>query len=148
MSPLMPAMIEKIPASPDDWRPTVQRVLKAYGEERWNRERIAARVRKLVDWNNSHGGGLKIWCAEFGCYQRTIDPEARYRYLRDVREAFESHGIGWAYWSYNETLTVMTPSVSRSDQPAPNRRTGACSKCSWGVGDEKGREKVNSAASG
>jgi hypothetical protein len=108
LSPLMPAMIEKVPASPDDWRPTVQRVLKAYGEERWNRARIAARVQKLVDWNNSHGGGLKIWCAEFGCYQRTIDPESRYRYLRDVREAFESRGIGWAYWSYNETLTVMT----------------------------------------
>ncbi len=109
LSPQMPAMIEKIPASPDDWRPTVQRVLKAYGEERWNRERIAARVQKLVDWNNSHGGGLKIWCAEFGCYQRTIDPAVRYRYLQDVRETFESHGIGWAYWSYNETLTVMTP---------------------------------------
>lgn len=109
MSALMPAMLEKIPASPDDWRPTVQRVLTAYGEERWDRERIAARVQKLVDWNNSHGGGLKIWCAEFGCYQRTIDAAVRCRYLQDVREAFESHGIGWAYWSYNETLTVMTP---------------------------------------
>jgi hypothetical protein len=46
--------------------------------------------------------------AEFGCYQRTIAPAVRYRYLQDVRETFESHGIGWAYWSYNETLTVMT----------------------------------------
>jgi hypothetical protein len=109
MSASMPAILEKIPARPDDWRPTVQRVLTAYGEERWSRERIAARVQKLVDWNNSHGGGLKIWCAEFGCYQQTIDAAVRYRYLRDVREAFESHDIGWAYWSYNETLTVMTP---------------------------------------
>ena len=109
MRDLLPAMIEKIPASPGSWRPTVEGVLKAYGAERWNREKIAARIQKLVDWNNSHGGGLKIWCAEFGCYQRTIDAAARYRYLQDVREAFESHGIGWAYWSYNETLTVMTP---------------------------------------
>jgi endoglucanase len=109
MRDLMPALIEKIPASPGPWRHTVERVLSEYGEERWNREKIAANVRRLVDWNNSHGGGLKIWCAEFGCYQRTIDAAARYRYLQDVREAFESHGIGWAYWSYNETLTVMTP---------------------------------------
>ena len=109
MRDLMPAMIERIPTSPDSWRPAVERVLKEYGEERWNRDKIAARARRLVDWNNSHGGGLKIWCAEFGCYQRTIDAAARYRYLQDVREAFESHGIGWAYWSYNETLTVMTP---------------------------------------
>lgn len=109
LSPLMPAIIEKIPARPDDWRATVQRVLQAYGEERWHRDRIAVRVQKLVDWNNSHGGRLKIWCAEFGCYQRTIETAVRYRYLRDVRETFERHGIGWAYWSYNETLTVMTP---------------------------------------
>ena len=106
---LMPKIIDNIPATPEPWRPAVEQVLKQYGEERWNREKVAARVQRLADWNNSHGGGLRIWCAEFGCYQRTIDPAVRYRYLRDVREAFEHHGIGWAYWSYNETLTVMTP---------------------------------------
>ena len=106
---LMPKIISNIPATPEPWRPAVEQVLKQYGEERWNREKIAARVQRLADWNKSHGGRLRIWCAEFGCYQRTIDPAVRYRYLRDVREAFEQHGIGWAYWSYNETLTVMTP---------------------------------------
>ena len=109
ISARMPAILAKIPANPADWRPTVQRILTEYGAEQWNREKIAARVRRLADWNQAHGGGLKIWCAEFGCYQRTIDAADRYRYLQDVRDAFESHGIGWAYWSYNETLTVMTP---------------------------------------
>jgi hypothetical protein len=61
-----------------------------------------------VDWNRSYGGRLRIWCAEFGCYQRTIEAAARYRYLGDVRDTFEKNGIGWAYWSYNETFTVMT----------------------------------------
>jgi hypothetical protein len=37
-----------------------------------------------------------------------VRPEDRYRYLQDVRTALENHGIGWAYWSYNETLTVLT----------------------------------------
>jgi endoglucanase len=105
----MPALLERIPASPDEWRPAVRRVLTEYGDPGWNRRRIAARVERLAHWNKSHGGGLKIWCAEFGCYQRTIDPAERRRYIQDVREIFEKNGIGWAYWSYNETLTIMTP---------------------------------------
>lgn len=104
-----PTILEKVPASPSEWRPTVDRLLTDYGDACWNREKIRARIRRLADWNTSYGGGLKIWCAEFGCFQRTIDPVARYRYIRDVREAFEENGIGWAYWSYNETLTIMTP---------------------------------------
>jgi len=103
------AILDKIPASPPEWRPAVERMLTDYGNARWNEETITGRVKRLADWNRSYGGGLRIWCAEFGCYQRTIDPADRYRYIKDVRTAFEKNGIGWAYWSYNETLTVMTP---------------------------------------
>lgn len=104
----LPALLEKIPATPDSWRPEVTRLLTEYGAARWNREQLAARVRMLADWNRSHGGRLKIWCAEFGCYQRTIEAPVRYQYLQDLREVFEQYGIGWAYWSYNETFTAMT----------------------------------------
>jgi endoglucanase len=90
----MPSILGNIPANPAEWRPTVKRLLTDYGNAKWNRERIATRVKKLVDWNESHGGGLKIWCAEFGCYQRTIGPEDRYRYIKDLREVFEENGIG------------------------------------------------------
>jgi hypothetical protein len=120
-----PAILGKIPASPGEWRPIVERLLTDYGNACWNREKIAARVRRLADWNNSHGGGLKIWCAEFGCYQRTIEPMARYRYIRDVREAFEANCIGWAYWSYNETLTIMTPerqAFGPAESQTPDKR--------------------------
>lgn len=103
-------ILDRIPADPPDWRHAGEGMLLEYGNARWNKQKIAGEVRKLVDWNMSHGGGLRIWCAEFGCYQRTIDPESRYRYLKDVRETFEENRIGWAYWSYNETLTIMTPS--------------------------------------
>ncbi len=103
------SILEMIPDDPPDWRPAAQGLLLEYGDARWNKRKITDCVKKLVDWNKSHGGGLRIWCAEFGCYQRTIDPEDRYEYLKDVRDAFEENNIGWAYWSYNETLTVMTP---------------------------------------
>ncbi|MBX7258512.1 MAG: glycoside hydrolase family 5 protein [Candidatus Hydrogenedentes bacterium] len=103
------AILGKIPADPPDWRPAAEGMLSEYGEARWNREKIAAYVQKLADWNTAHGGGLRIWCAEFGCYQRTIAPDDRARFIRDVREAFEERGIGWAYWSYNEVFTIMEP---------------------------------------
>ncbi len=103
------AILEKIPPEPPEWRAAAEGMLLEYGNARWNREKIAGCVRKLADWNKSHGGALRIWCAEFGCYQHSIDPEDRRRYLKDVRETFEENGIGWAYWSYNETLTVMAP---------------------------------------
>ena len=105
----LPNLLNRIPAEPAEWRTTVAQHLKDYGAQRWNAQTVAARIQLLEAWNKSHGGRLRIWCAEFGCYQRTVHAEDRYRYLQDVRTAFETYGIGWAYWSYNETLTVMTP---------------------------------------
>jgi len=118
------AILEKIPTDPPDWRPAAEGMLNEYGNAHWNKEKIVACVKKLTDWNKSYGGGLKIWCAEFGCYQRTIAPEDRYRYLKDVRDSFEENGIGWAYWSYNETLTIMT-SDRQPFGPAKNQTPDA-----------------------
>jgi endoglucanase len=41
-----------------------------------------------------------------------------------VRDAFEAHGIGWAYWSYNETFTVMSSDrqpFGPAERQAPDR---------------------------
>jgi endoglucanase len=104
----LPSLLGKISPEPAPWRTTVAQHLKDYGAARWNEQTIAARIGMLTQWNQAHGGRLRIWCAEFGCYQQTVAAEDRCRYLQDVRTAFEANGIGWAYWSYNETLTVMT----------------------------------------
>ena len=101
-------------------------ISKDYGARSLELHRPWQRGSPLLDaWNKSHGGRLKIWCAEFGCYQRTVRPEDRYQYLRDVRTAFETYNIGWAYWSYNETLTVMTPDrtpFGPADRQTPDQR--------------------------
>jgi hypothetical protein len=54
------------------------------------------------------GGKLKLWCAEFGCYQGGANPDERRQYIEDLRTIFDMNKIGWAYWSYNETFSVMT----------------------------------------
>ncbi len=100
-------ILDRIPADHPDWRAAAEGMLNEYADARWDKDTMQRSVHRLVDWNNAHGGGLKIWCAEFGCYQRTVDPEDRYRFLKDLRDTFEENGIGWAYWSYNETFTVM-----------------------------------------
>jgi endoglucanase len=121
----MPDLLAKIPGEPAVWRETVAQQLQDYAAAGWNAQVMADRIRKLAAWNQSYGGGLKIWCAEFGCYQRTVAAEDRYRYLRDVRTALEANGIGWAYWSYNETLTVMTSDrtpFGSADRQTPDRQ--------------------------
>lgn len=119
-----PDLLARIPPEPPAWRAAVSQELQEYGAAGWNERVIADRIQRLADWNQSHGGGLKIWCAEFGCYQRTVAAEDRCRYLRDVRAAMEAHGIGWAYWSYNETFTALTADrtpFGPADRQTPDR---------------------------
>ncbi len=96
-------------AMPEPLRATAGTEIEQYVHEAWNRDKLAARIDKAVDWRRGCGGRVKLWCAEFGCYQAGARPADRLRYLRDMRTVLEERGIGWAYWSYNETFTIMTP---------------------------------------
>jgi len=91
--------------APTEWRDSIRRRVELYASERWDRRRLERRIGQAVEWSQRHGGA-RLWCAEFGCYQ-AAPCEDRLRWLREVREAFEKNGIGWAYWSYNETFTLM-----------------------------------------
>jgi endoglucanase len=96
-------------AVPQKFKYNTQKEIERYVEEKWNREHLQARIGKLAEWNRYYGDGkLKIWCAEFGCYQGGVKAVDRLKYIEDMRSIFESENIGWAYWSYNETFSVMT----------------------------------------
>jgi hypothetical protein len=82
--------------------------IEQYAMECWDRKKLAARIGKAMDWRRRNGDQVKLWCAEFGCYQAAASPADRCRYLYDIRTVLEDSGIGWAYWSYNETFSVMT----------------------------------------
>jgi hypothetical protein len=101
----IPRLLQPVPAS----RQAAAKVqLERYAREHWNREALAARIEKAAAWRRLHGGRPVLWCAEFGCFQDAARPEDRRRYLSDMRIVLEERHIGWAYWSYNETFTVMS----------------------------------------
>jgi len=101
----LPRYLESVP---EPSRAAAARQIDEYARERWDRSRLAARIDKAVGWRRRHGGRPKLWCAEFGCYQAAVSPADRCRYLLDMRTVLEERGIGWAYWSYSETFSVMT----------------------------------------
>jgi hypothetical protein len=102
------AMDEMLANVPEGMREQAETDLRAYGEERWNKERLAARLQKALDWAISHGN-QRLWVTEWGVYHGATNPEHRYAFIQDARELFDSNGVGWAYWSFNETQTVLTP---------------------------------------
>jgi endoglucanase len=110
--PSGPAILAELPrilsAVPAEWLAEVRARVELYASERWDREKLAQRIAKLVAWRERHGGRPRLWCGEFGCYQAAA-PADRCLWLSDVRELLEQNRIGWAYWSYNEAFTVMTP---------------------------------------
>jgi len=69
-----------------------------YGQEQWNKDRIDAALQRAIDWGAKNKA--TILCGEFGCFGDYCPPEARAKYLRDVRETLEKHSLGWAMWEY------------------------------------------------
>ena len=96
--------------------------LDTYGAENWNKSKQLAMFAPITAWNNAHGGNLKVFCAEYGVLDPNqakvgtgidsgCDPEDRIQFIKDRREALEESNISWAYWSYNDTFTVLRPEV-------------------------------------
>lgn len=60
--------------------------------------------------------GLPLYCGEFGVIHKA-PPEIRAAWHRDVTQVFESHGIGWAVWSYKGGFGLLDKD-GRSDETA------------------------------
>jgi aryl-phospho-beta-D-glucosidase BglC (GH1 family) len=64
--------------------------------------RIDRRIAAAAQWAARYA--VPVWAGEFGAFPDVAPREDRLRWLRDVRTAFERHAIGWAVWSYDESL--------------------------------------------
>ncbi len=115
---VLPEILAKIPVEKQD---AVRKATMEYGYERWNKERLDARLKPVLDWNASYGNNLRIWIGEFGALgacQGGVKEADRWAFFRDTREVFEAHNIGWSYWSYNEVFTIMKPEGREPFDPA------------------------------
>jgi endoglucanase len=54
---------------------------------------------KLALWQRQHDGA-PVYVGEFGVYRAVAPIPARLRWHKEVREAFEARGWGWAIWDY------------------------------------------------
>ena len=86
-------------------KPDAREALKWHGEERWNRERIAAQIRRAAQWGERHG--VPVWCGEFGAMRKRVAPADRQAWLRDVREGLEANKIPWTHWDYAGDFGVV-----------------------------------------
>ena len=77
-----------------------------YGKENWNAEKIDAVIARAAAWGKKKG--VPLTCNEFGVYRKVSPPEARLRWIRDVRTALQTHHIGWAMWDYAGSFGVVT----------------------------------------
>ena len=95
-----------------------------YGAASYNLAWFNARAQKIADWAYVHGN-LTTMVVEFGCldpsfvddfvhngnYNQGVFNEERYQFINDLRTSFETHGIRWSYWSFNEWFTVFKPCI-------------------------------------
>lgn len=98
---------------------TAREALREYGEQRWTAARVEREIARAVEWSQRHGG-VPLTCNEFGVYRAYTPPEARLRWIEDVRRALERHGIGWTMWDYAGSFAVVNKKGGRA---TPDRAT-------------------------
>jgi aryl-phospho-beta-D-glucosidase BglC (GH1 family) len=91
VAPLLPAL-EASPAS--------RKMVESYGNERWNKEKLAARFRQGIEWGAKNQ--VTLYCGEFGVYPPYSKPEHRANWFRDFGEVLAASHIGWAVWGWDE----------------------------------------------
>jgi len=94
--------------------------VNAYCDTPWNLTKHRSILQPITNWQNAHPTSHpKVWCAEWGSLDRVqgnsqgggCNPAERIQFIHDRRQALEERGISWAFWSYNETFTVLEPTV-------------------------------------
>lgn len=103
--PADPAAIERVRLLPSASPDVARERLARYADEAWDEKRIEARIQQAADWAEKHG--VALICTEFGLIRHAPHSTgSRYRYLRDLRSAFEAHDIGWTVFDFADIFGI------------------------------------------
>jgi aryl-phospho-beta-D-glucosidase BglC (GH1 family) len=81
--------------------PSIKQSAQDYVDENWQARTIQADIMQVAEWGSQHG--VPLFADEFGAFGQ--EQGSRDRYIRDVRMALESSGIGWSVWSASDVYT-------------------------------------------
>lgn len=91
VAPLL-ADLDSVPAS--------RKMVEAYGQENWNKQKLAARFRQGIEWGAENH--VPLYCGEFGVFPAHSKPEHRANWFHDFGEVLAENKIGWAVWGWDE----------------------------------------------
>jgi len=87
--------------------PAARELLDRYRGDGWDASNIGRDMELAAAW--ARHWGTRVIVNEFGSYKPFTPPDARARWVRDVRAAIEAQGFAWTFWDYGAgfDLTVM-----------------------------------------
>lgn len=83
----------------------VSNAINDYKSQGWGYQRILSDISGVKTWAANHGNA-KVYCNEFGVLRLTQDETSRSNYLKDVRTAVESAGMGWTVFDYADIFGI------------------------------------------
>ena len=92
-----------------------QNAFGRWSKETYDKERMAAEFGRVIAVAAKLG--IPVYCGEYGCLSVKANDEARYRWLKDMNEVFDSLGIARAVWCYREGIGGFGILSGQSNQP-------------------------------
>lgn len=92
--------------------PPTAALMQFYCSLGWDAARVAARIEAVAEWSRRNHAAVLL--GEFGASAR-LNAAARLAWLRAVREACDSRGIGWALWGYDDVMGFAVPRPPAQD---------------------------------
>ena len=95
-------------------------VARYHLRERAGRAAVDSRFDEIARWAEKNGiAPSRIYLGEFGAWRlqpplEGINDADRVRWLRDVREAAEARGFGWAHWEYTSPFGIIADDEMRT----------------------------------
>jgi endoglucanase len=88
-------------------------LMRYYCSLGWDAPHVAAPIERAAAWARLHH--VHLLAGEFGA-SAALNAPARLTWLRTARQTFESQGIAWALWGYDDVMGFV---VSRPPPPRP-----------------------------